>query len=160
MSKLSLNFIFLLALTSCGKKVEDVKNASVINHQDASTSRQLTIDYQHSAFSASQTIIPRNAHFKIPEYFAFSSQALITKPFHIYYNVVSGSSLEFEFKCVYLADNQQQLYQLSRCYNFFESDLGNVVGIDFMLDEGKAILMNSQEANTFHAVIDHQVEWK
>lgn len=159
MSRLSWKFICLVALLGCGKEVEDVKNASVIAQQDSAT-RMLTINYQHSAFAAVQTTIPRNATFKILELFEFAADTTIKEPFHIYYNVAAAAPFHYEFKCVYHPSNEEKLFHLQRCYNFVENDLGHVVGVDFMLDEGKGILMQSQEKNSFQAIITHQVEWK
>ena len=51
-------------------------------------------------------------------------------------------------------------FQLDRCLDFSGNNLGNVTGVDFMLDAGKTILLRSQESQPFHFTVDYQVEWK
>jgi len=162
MSKTSCKFILLvlatLNLVACGKEVEDVKRATIEASPEADTGL-LTIDYQHSAFTAVQTVIPRNANFRIPESFSFTAEAKIQHPFQVFYNTTT-EPFTYEFKCTYLPNFNEKRFYLQHCFNSIDSNLGNVVGIDFMLDEGKVILMESQETNSFHAFIHHRVVWK
>ncbi len=163
MSQNSCKLILLVMATSltlvgCGKKVEDIKRATIEASPEAD-SGLLTIDYQHSAFTAVQTLIPRNANFRIPESFSFTSDAQIQLPFQVYYNTTT-EPFNYEFKCTYLPHNPDKKFYLQHCFNSIDSNLGNVIGIDFMLDEGKFILMESQETNSFQAFIHHPVVWK
>lgn len=160
MRKYSLNFVFIcftLALAACGKKIDEVKSFQAhIGQQESS--KTFSIKYQHSALT-SQTIIPKNANFKIPDHFEFISTHSLTREFEIIYNF-NADNFIFEFRCFYRPDNQMDEFQLDRCLDFAGNNLGNVTGVDFMLDAGKTILLRSQEAQPFHFTIDYQVEWK
>lgn len=160
MSKFSLNFIFLcltLSVASCGKEMVDVKSQQSHLAQN-DNSRIFSIKYQHSALT-SQTIIPRNATFKIPEQFAFTSDFDLNQEFEIIYNF-NPDNFHYEFKCFYRPVNLNDQFVLNRCLDFNGNNLGDVVDVDFMMDAGKAILLRSAETFQFNFTIDYQVEWK
>lgn len=160
MRKCSLNFVFIcltLALAACGKKIDDVKSHQA-NITQVENSKVFSIKYQHTALT-SQTVIPRNANFKIPDHFTFLSDSTLSQEFEIIYNF-NPDNFTFEFRCFYRPDNQMDEFQLDRCLDFSGNNLGNVTGVDFMLDAGKTILLRSQESQPFHFTVDYQVEWK
>ena len=160
MRKCSLNFVFIcltLALAACGKKIDDVKSHQA-NITQVENSKVFSIKYQHTALT-SQTVIPRNANFKIPDHFIFFSESTLSQELEIIYNF-NADTFAFEFRCFYRPDNQMDEFQLDRCLDFAGNNLGNVTGVDFMLDAGKTILLRSQESQSFHFTVDYQVEWK
>lgn len=157
--KLCLLFLTLLSI-GCGKQVEEVDNTHVQSAQEVD-SKHFILNYQHSSLINFQQLIPRNANFKIPEAFEFVVEEgiTLTQNLHVFYNMNSYHS-QYEFKCVYKPNNAINFFELVSCYNRNGRNLGPVLGIDFMLDEGKNILIQSLEVNSFEATILHQVDWK
>lgn len=160
MKKKTLGFLsisLLMTLISCGKKVEEIRGGQIQLGQEV-TSPILDITFNNS-FPSLSTAIARNGNFTIPGAFAFSSSARITKPFEIFYNLVE-QPFHFEFKCVYSPDNVSKFFYLEHCLNDAGQNMGSVSGVDFILDAGKKILMQSSERNLFQTIIRFQIDWK
>lgn len=160
MKRLKSFFLLLpyLGLVGCGKEVEEVKKANIERAQELD-SNTFSVHYKHVALSSFHRNIPRNANFRILDKFSFTSETAITEAIEIYYNVIS-EPFGYEFKCIYLPNNINQHFEFSLCSNSVGSNLGNVMEIDFMLDQGKKIIIQSQETHAFEAQLPHQVAWK
>jgi len=147
-----------LGLIGCGKEVEEVKKATIERAQELD-SETFSIHYRHVALNSFHQSIPRNANFRILDKFSFASETPLNEPIEIYYNVVP-EPFSYEFKCIYVPNNSTQYFEFTKCSNSVGSSLGNVMGIDFMLDHGKKVVIQSKEIHSFEAHLPHQVEWK
>lgn len=160
MKKFKSYILFLMCsfLLGCGKEVAEVKNANLEQTQQLDSS-SFTLHYEHLPFNSFHRIIPRNANFKLLDKFPFQSDVPLTHALAIFFNATQVP-FAFEFKCIYTPNNSTQQFELARCLNSVENNLGSVIGIDFMLDKDKRIVIQSQETQVFETQVNFQVEWK
>lgn len=149
-----------LLLIGCGKEVVEVEKGRVLTAQEME-SKTFSIQYDHPTLKTFLKPIPRNATFKIPDIIEFNTDAgiILSQNLQIFFNM-QDDHLTYEFRCIYRPNNSSQEFELVSCFNHDQQNLGSILGIDFMLDEGKSILIQTAEVNAFGAIIHLPVEWK
>lgn len=162
MTRKFIPFLSLAVLTmGCGKEITEAKTSSGKNTENQDLPSVYILSIKDGDGFRKTIPVPQNALFIVPSSLYVRNGNAVGKKVEITYNQDSSNPDDYEFRCSYYSDLEQDQLKLLNCRDIDNTSFGDVGDNRFSMYFGKSMRIEVTEGWSSTLVIEafHTVDW-